>query len=259
MDRSPKATQFSRTTKTSRKVSINPRISSTSIDYVNNPGFSQQIRKRNSKNLKKSSIISKKSSYLTHHNSLTQTRSKLGFSKQSIKDLIYKDPKFHTKITKLKSLFRKVILVIRVTLICKKLIASSEEEKLLKRRRTFLEDIQYIREKIDEKQKNDFENFENQKLGIFNPEKFRIDPPKFQIHKNLRHLLCLPQSERFSPEVLEIQAILELKFSRFKCQWIAWPKQVRNNLCRILSYQQVEKGKTIIKYGHIAYNYYLVF
>ena len=96
-------------------------------------------------------------------------------------------------------------------------------------------------------------------MGIFNPEKFRIDPPKFQIHKNLRHLLCLPQSERFSPEVLEIQAILELKFSRFKCQWIAWPKQVRNNLCRILSYQQVEKGKTIIKYGHIAYNYYLVF
>ena len=210
MDRSPNQTKFSRTTKTTRRVSINPRISSTSIDYVNNPGFSQ-IKKRNSK--KSSSIISKKSSYLSNH-SLTQTRSKLGFSKQSIKDLIYKDPKFHTKINKLKSLFRKVILVIRVTLICKKLIASSEEEKLLKRRRTFLEDIQFIREKIDEKQKNDFEN--NQKLGIFNPEKFRIDPPKFQIHKNLRHLLCLPQSERFSPEVLEIQAILELKFSRFK-------------------------------------------
>ena len=192
---------------------------------------------------------------------------------------------FRRRNFRLVSLFRKVLLVIRVTLICKKLISHRATNKK-QRNKSFIEHITEINDGIS----LDFGNEERVlkrrqsmaiagmapasygvpgrdptptqeecDLGVFNVQRFKKPKKRFVLHKQLRTLLCLPKQERFFPEIKEIQGILEYTFTNNNCQWTSWPRKVRDEICKHLSYQHVETGRTVIKCGHISYNYYLLF
>lgn len=274
-----KSDQSSCVTKSSHVTVKRPLKKNSSLNYLQ---YTKRTQKPGDRNLRLSSLAVSSNSYSTESHTPSTRNSKLThkntrnsevstqnskpikrdlhsnkikisansfITHQAIKEMIYSDPKFHQKISRLKKMFKKVVLVIRVTLICKKLI--SDIIKI--RKKSFLEELIDIRDQINQKQirfrkmleetescvdksRTQDEVFETSNQLVFDKNVFKTESilPTFHNHKRLRHLLCLPQKERYIDEFQEIQTILELKFSNNSCQWTSWPKQVRNEICKLL-------------------------
>ena len=171
-------------------------------------------------------------------------------------------PESKHNIDKLRSLFKKVIILTRVALILKKLIASRQKWSIC-RRRTVIEDIETINNLNKQNASKESKNDKNQKTcfdtTIFKQQKDN----SIQVDKNLRRLLRTPKSLRFTDTIEQINAVLNCRFksthNHNSTIWGRYPKKVRNQLCKNMEYHFVDAGKQILKYGHTCFNYYLIY
>ena len=172
-------------------------------------------------------------------------------------------PESKHKIEKLKLLFKKVVILTRVAIILKKLIASRKKWAVC-RRRTVIEDLETINNlnKLNSA-KDDYIESTNRKV-CFNTTIFkRQKDNSIQVDKNLRRLLRTPKSLRFTDTIEQINAVLNCRFKSThnftSTIWGRYPKKVRNQLCKNMEYHFVDAGKQILKYGHTSFNYYLIY